>query len=59
MSQEAAHDVSILLRVLNEKLSLEYTRIREISPSCVVSIAELEPEVSIYQPIPTSGASGV
>ena len=48
MSPETARDLSIqdILRVLNEKLSLGWARIREISPSCTVSAAELESEVS-------------
>ena len=48
MSPEAAHDLSLqdFLHALNEKINLEWTRIRDLSPSCAVSTAELESEVS-------------
>ena len=50
MSLEAVRDLSIqdLLRLLNEKLGLECTRIREISPS---QAASLESEVSTRRQI--------
>ena len=46
---EAARNLSILdlLRVLNEKLDLECTRLRETRLPPVVSTASLGPEVSI------------
>lgn len=49
MSSQAAHDLSIseLLRVLNDKLGLEYTRIRETGLSPAVSTSSLETDVSI------------
>ena len=52
MSPESTHDLSIqdLLRVLNDKLSLEWNRIREASPSRVFSAAELKSEVGAHQP---------
>ena len=53
MSLEAVHDLSTqdLLHVLNEKLGLERTRIRDILPSHVVPLASLESDVSTCQPI--------
>lgn len=47
MALEAARDLSVqdLLRVLNEKLGLECTRLRETPLPPVVSAASLEPEV--------------
>ena len=61
VSLEPVRNLSIqdLLRVLNEKLSLERTRIQEISPCHVVFTAELESEVSTHQPIPTSTDAAV
>ena len=52
MSPAIAHDLSIqdLLCALNEKLSLEWTWMREIPSSRVISTAELEAEVSTRQP---------
>ena len=48
MSLETAHDLSIsdLLCVLNEKLGLECTRLRETPLPPAFSTAELESEVS-------------
>jgi len=48
MSLEAAHNLSIpeLLRVLNEKLGLESSRLRETCLPPIVSIASLKAEVS-------------
>ena len=48
MSLEAARDLSIqdLFRVLNEKLGLDRTRIRDIFTSREVPVASLELEVS-------------
>ena len=53
MSLEAARDLSIqdLLHVLNEKLSLEWARIRTIPTSYAVPTASLESEVSTRRPI--------
>ena len=50
MSLEAARELSIpeLLRVLDEKLGIEYSRARKISPSLPVSAATREPEVRAY-----------
>ena len=47
MSSEAAHDLSIsdLLRLLNEKLSLECVRLRETRLPPVISTVSLESEV--------------
>ena len=47
MSLEAARKLSIpeLLRVLNERLSLEYSRVREISLPLGLSVESLEPKV--------------
>lgn len=47
MSLEAARKFSIpeLLRVLNEKVSLEYSRVREIPPPLGVPAGSLGPEV--------------
>ena len=52
MSLEAICDLSIqdLLRAVNEKLCLEYTRIRD-TPSCSVLAVSLESEVSTHQPV--------
>jgi len=49
MSLEAACDLSIpeLLRVLNEKLGLEHTRLRKYHPPPAVSTTSLEAEVSL------------
>jgi len=51
MSLETARDLSIpdLLRVLNEKLDLEYTRLRGTPLPPTVSVASLESEVSDYR----------
>ena len=48
MSLEAARDLSIpdLLRVLNQKISLEFTTLRNALPSPAVSAGSLESEVS-------------
>ena len=52
MSLEAVRDLSIqdLLRALNEKLRLEYTRIRD-TPTCSVLAVSPESEVSTHQPV--------
>ena len=52
MSLEAVRDLSIqdLLRAVNEKLCLEYTRIRD-TPTCSVLAVSLESEVSTHQPV--------
>ena len=52
MSLEAIRDLSIqdLLCALNEKLRLEYTRIRD-TPTCSVLAVSLESEVSTRQPV--------
>ena len=52
MSLEAIRDLSIqdLLRAVNEKLRLEYTRIRD-TPTRPVPAVSLESEVSIRQPV--------
>ena len=51
MSLEAIRDLSIqdLLRAVNEKLHLEYTRIQD-TPTCSVLAVSLESEVSTHQP---------
>jgi len=48
MSLEAARNLPIpnLLRVLNEKLGLEYTRLQEALISCTVPVTFLRSEVS-------------
>jgi len=48
MSLKAARDLSIpdLLRVLNEKIGLEFTTLRNTSLSSAVSAGSLESEVS-------------
>jgi len=48
MSLEAARDLPIpdLVRVLNEKLGLEYTRLQETPISCTMSATSLRSEVS-------------
>jgi len=50
MSLEAARKLSIpeLLRVLDEKLDVEYSRIREISLPLAASVASLEHEVRTH-----------
>lgn len=51
MSSEAALDLSLLelLKVLNKKLTLECTRVREIRlPTGAASITILEAEVSAF-----------
>ena len=49
MSLEAARSLSVpeLLRVLNEKLGLEHTRLRKYHPPAAVSTTSLEAEVSM------------
>ena len=61
MSLETARDLSIqdLFRVLNEKLSLECTRIQDIPPSRAAPTAHLESEVSTRQPILTRQRRGL
>ena len=56
MSLEAVRDLSIqdLLRLLNEKLGLEYTRIRDIPTPHAVPAASLKSEVSTRRPIVVS-----
>lgn len=48
MSLEAARDLPIpdLVRVLNEKLGLEYTRLQETPISCTMYVTSLQSEVS-------------
>ena len=55
MSLEAARDLSIhdLLYLLNEKLGLEWTRIRDIPTSRPVPTVSLESEVSTRQSVLT------
>ena len=52
MSLEAVRDLSIqgLLRAVNEKLCLEYTRIRDTPTRSVLAVS-LESEVSTRQPV--------
>ena len=52
MSLEAIRDLSIqdLLRAVNEKLRLEYTRIRDPPTHSVLAVS-LESEVSTHQPV--------
>ena len=52
MSLEASRELSIpeLLRVLDEKLGIEYSRVREIPPSLAVSAATRELEVRARYP---------
>ena len=52
MSLEAARELSIpeLLRVLNEKIGIEHSRVREMPPPLAVSAATRELEVRARYP---------
>ena len=52
MSLKAARKLSVLelLRVLDEKLNLEYSRVRETPLPLGASVGSLEPEVRTYRP---------
>ena len=60
MSLEAARNLSIpdLLRVLDEKLKLEYYRLRNTQPPPFASVTLLESEVSMPQSVHPNKRSG-